>query len=160
MLSFLERSGKDSVGRGQHYSNRVSGRTIHQPTTPSLSQTIWLRWASRQFLTLPIVKTLLPVTSSYSLSSEAVVMRWLRKWKRLWRRPLVWGLLNMEDGDRIDPPKSKIFHIYYYWMCIFLIIEKHKASPIEECVALSKNIFVDTLSVCLLRESVCGVKTQ
>ena len=33
---------------------------LHQPTTPSLSQTIWPRWASRQFLSLPIVQTLLP----------------------------------------------------------------------------------------------------
>ena len=53
-------------------SNRVSGistRTMHQSTTTSLSQTMWPRWASRQFLTLPIVQTLFP---------EAVVMRQLR----------------------------------------------------------------------------------
>ena len=56
-----------------------SDRTIHQSTTPSLSQTIWPRWASRQFLTLPIVQVFLPVTFSYSLSSEAVVMRQLRR---------------------------------------------------------------------------------
>ena len=31
-------------------------------TTSSLSQTIWPRWASRQFLSLPRVQTLLPVT--------------------------------------------------------------------------------------------------
>ena len=51
-------SGRDSVGRGQHSSNWVSGistGTMHQSTTPSLSQTIWPRWTSRQFLTLPIV---------------------------------------------------------------------------------------------------------
>ena len=48
---------------------------MHQSTTPSLSQTIWPRWASRQFITLPIVQSLLPVTFDYSLSSEAVVMR-------------------------------------------------------------------------------------
>ena len=54
---------------------------MHQSTTPSLSQTIWLRWASRQFFSLPIVQTLLPVTFAYSLSSEAVVMRQLRRWK-------------------------------------------------------------------------------
>ena len=35
---------------------------MHQSTTPSLSQTIWPRWASRQFHTIPIVQTLLPVT--------------------------------------------------------------------------------------------------
>ena len=71
--------------------NRVSGissRTIYQSTTPSLSQTILQRWASRQFLSLPLVKTLLPVTFGYSLSSETVVMRELRRWKRLWRRSL------------------------------------------------------------------------
>ena len=61
---------------------------MHQSTTPSLSQTIWARWASRQFLTLLIVQTLLPVTFGYSLSSEAVVMRQLRKGKRLWRGSL------------------------------------------------------------------------
>ena len=35
---------------------------MYQSTTPSLSQTIWLRWASRQFFTLPLVQTLIPVT--------------------------------------------------------------------------------------------------
>ena len=72
-------------------SNGVSGistRTMHQSTTPSLSQTIWARWASSQFLNLPIIQALLPVTFAYSLSSEAVVMRQLRWWKRLWRRSL------------------------------------------------------------------------
>ena len=91
MLSFEGSSGRDSVGRGQHSSNRVSGlstRTMHQSTTPSLSQTIRPRWESRQFLSLPIVQTLLPVTFGHSLSSEAVVMRQLRRWKRLWRRSL------------------------------------------------------------------------
>ena len=60
MLRFWGSSGRDSVGRGQHSSNRVSGiskRTMHQSTTPSLLQTIWPRWASRQFLSLPIVQT-------------------------------------------------------------------------------------------------------
>ena len=59
-------------------STRVSGistRTMHKSTTPSLSQTIGPGWATRQFLTVPIVQTLLPVTFGYSLSSEAVVMR-------------------------------------------------------------------------------------
>ena len=59
-----------------------------QCTSPQLilSQTIWPRLASRQFLSLPIVQTLLLVTFGYSLSSEAAVMRQLRRWKRLcWR---------------------------------------------------------------------------
>ena len=91
MLRFLGSSGRDSAGRGQHSSNRVgsiSTRTIHQSTTLSLSQTIWPRWASRQFLTVLIVQTLVPVTFGNSSSSEAVVMRQLRRWKWLWRRSL------------------------------------------------------------------------
>ena len=46
MLRFLGSSARDSVGRGQHSSNRLSGistRTMHLSTTPSLSQTIWPR---------------------------------------------------------------------------------------------------------------------
>ena len=38
--------------------------------------------------TVPIVQTLLRVTLGYYLSSEAIVMRKLRRWKRLWRRSL------------------------------------------------------------------------
>ena len=47
MLRFLGSSARDSVGKGQHSSNQISGissRTKHQSTTPSLSQTIWARW--------------------------------------------------------------------------------------------------------------------
>ena len=50
MLRFYESSGRDSVGRGQHSSNRLRGIstwTIHRSTTPSSSQTIWPRLASR-----------------------------------------------------------------------------------------------------------------
>ena len=64
----------------------ISTRTMHQST--SLSHTFWPRWASRQFLSFPIVQTLLPVTFGYSLSSGTVVMRQLSRWKRLWRRSL------------------------------------------------------------------------
>ena len=66
----------------------ISTRTIHQTTTQSLSQTIWLWWVSRQLLTLAIVLTLRSVTFAYSHAPEAVVMRQLRRWKRLWRRSL------------------------------------------------------------------------
>ena len=105
MLRIYGSSGRDSVGRGQHSSNRVSGistMTMHQSTTPSLSQTIWPRWASRQFLSLPIVQTLLPVTFGYSLSSEAVVMRQLRRWKRLWR----WSLTRSHKRTYLGPSRS------------------------------------------------------
>ena len=61
-----------------------------QRTSPQIHRclTVWPGWASSQFLTLPIVPTLLAVSFGYSLSSEAVVMRQLRRWKRLWRRSL------------------------------------------------------------------------
>ena len=61
-----------------------------QYTSPRLHpcQTIWPRWVSRQFLNLPKVHILLPVNFGYSLSSEAVVMRQLKRWKRVWRRSL------------------------------------------------------------------------
>ena len=90
-LRFEGSSERDSLGRGQHTSNQVSDistRTMHQSTTPSLSQTMWPTWASREFLTVSIVQTLLPVTFGYSQSSESVVMRQLRRWKGLWWRSL------------------------------------------------------------------------
>ena len=62
-----------------------------QYTSPKLHPCYWLfeqDCNQGQFLPLPIVQTLLPVTFGYSLSSEAVVMRQLRRWKRLWRRSL------------------------------------------------------------------------
>ena len=42
MFRFYGSSGRDSVARGHHSSNRVSGistRTMHQSSTPSLSLT-------------------------------------------------------------------------------------------------------------------------
>ena len=69
---------------------------MHQSTTPSLSQTIWPRWASRQLLILPIVQFLLPMTFAYSLSSKAVVTRQLGWWKRhAHTRGLPWGLAEV-----------------------------------------------------------------
>ena len=51
-VEVLRSSERDSIGRSQHPSNRLSGissGTLYQSTTPSLSQAIWPRWASRQF---------------------------------------------------------------------------------------------------------------
>ena len=95
----------DFKGFQEERFRRVSGistRTMHQSTTPSLSQSIWPRWASRQFSTFPIIQTLLPVTFAYSISSEAVVMRQLRRWKRLWRR----SLKNSQKRASIGPSRS------------------------------------------------------
>ena len=49
-----------------------------------------------------IVRTLLPVTFGYSLSSEAVVMRQLRRWKRLWWR----SLTRSHKRTSMGPSKS------------------------------------------------------
>ena len=60
-----------------------------QYTSPRLHPCHRLFELDGQMLTLPIVETLLPVTFDNSLSSEAVVMRQLTRWKRLWRRSLI-----------------------------------------------------------------------
>ena len=79
---------QQEIPREEASTLQIGSVTLHQSTIPPLSQTIGPRWASRQFFTVPIVQTLLPVTFSYSLSSEAIVMRQLRRWKRVWRRSL------------------------------------------------------------------------
>ena len=94
----------------------------------SLSQTLWPRWASRQFLSLPIVQTLLPVTFGYSLSSQTVVMRQLRRWKRLWRRSLTcsqkrtsmgpsrgcWnGTTSALQPEEISSKETRVSCVYY-----------------------------------------------
>ena len=99
-----------------------------QYTSPSLSQSIWARWASRQFLTLHVVQTLLPVTFGYSLSSQAVVMRQLRRWKRLWWRSLTrlhkktfmgpsrsnWnGTTGALQSEEITSKGTKVSWVYY-----------------------------------------------
>ena len=95
---------------------------MYQSTTPSLLQTIWPRWASRQLLTLPIVKMLLPMTFAYSLSSrknlESVVMRQLRRWKRLWLR----SLTRSHKRTSMGPSRSCWnFEEDYSFMCVLSI---------------------------------------
>ena len=69
-----------------------------QCTSPQLDPCHRLFDHDRQFLSLPIVHTLLPVTFAYSLSSQAVVMRQLRRWKRLWRKSLTRSLKMTSIG--------------------------------------------------------------
>ena len=59
---------------------------------------------------LPIVQTLLPVTFAYSLSSEAIVMRQLRRWKRLWRRSLTRSHKKTSMGPSRSCWNGKISH--------------------------------------------------
>ena len=69
---------KEEASTLQIGSVTFSSRIIHQSTTPSLSQTI----------RPPYSPDLAPCDFWLFLSSEAVVMRQLRRWKRLWRRSL------------------------------------------------------------------------
>ena len=48
---------QEEIPSEQASTLQISSRTMHQSTTPSLSQTFLPRWASRQFLGLPIVET-------------------------------------------------------------------------------------------------------
>ena len=80
-----------SVGRGQHSSNRVSGistRTMHQSTTPSLSQTISPRWVSKTVPQPPYSPNIAPCDFCLFPKLRGFVMRQLRRWKKLWWRPL------------------------------------------------------------------------
>ena len=104
---------------------------FHQENAPvhnSILVTDWPRWASRQFVSLPIVQTLLPVTFDYSLSSEAAVMRQLRRWKRLWRRSLTlshkrtfmehsrscWnGTTSALQQEEITSKETRVSCVYY-----------------------------------------------
>ena len=76
----------------------------------------------------PIDQTLLPVTFGYSLSSEAVVMRQLRRWKRLWRRSLTCshkrtsmgpsrsccnGRTSALQQEEITSKRTKVSCVYY-----------------------------------------------
>ena len=100
---------------------------FHQDNAPVhnsiLVQTIWPRWASRQFLSLPKVQTLLPVTFAYSLSSEAVFMRQLRRSKRLWGRSLtrsykrtsMWPSRSCWNGttSALQPEETRVSCVHY-----------------------------------------------
>ena len=105
---------------------------MHQSTTPSLSQIISPRWTSRQFLTLPIVQTLLLVSFAYSLSSDAVVIRQVRRWKRLWRRSLTrshkrtsmgrsrscWNVTTSAlQPEEITSKGTWVSYVYSQWKC-------------------------------------------
>ena len=65
---------------------------------------------------LPIVQTLLPVTFGYSLSSEAVVMRRLRRWKRTWMGPSrsFWnGIISALQPEEITWKGTRVWWVYY-----------------------------------------------
>ena len=80
------------------------------------------------YLTLSIIQTLLPVTFASSLSSEAVIMRQLRREKRLWRRSLIhshkrtsmgpsrsfWnGTTSALQPEEITSKETRVSCVYY-----------------------------------------------
>ena len=106
---------------------------MYQSTTPSLSQTIWQRWASRQFLSLPTVQTLLPVTFAYSLRSEAVVMRQFEEMKEAMTKVI--DTLTQKDFNGAFQKSSEwykcivaegdYFEVDYAFMCVLAIKNAH-----------------------------------
>ena len=103
----------------------ISTRTMYQSTTPSLSQTIWPRWVLRKFLTLPIVQTF-----GFSLSTESVVLRQVRRWMRRGRRSLTrshkrasmgpsrccWdGTISALQPEEIILKGTRVSCVYYQW---------------------------------------------
>ena len=79
-------------------------------------------------ITLPRLQILLPVTFTYSLSSEAVIMRQLRRWKRLWQRSLThshkrtsmgpsrscWnGTISALQPEEISSKGTRVSCVYY-----------------------------------------------
>ena len=132
---------------------------MHQSLTPSLSKTIWPRWASRLFLSLPIVQILLPVTFGYFLSSrktlEAVVMRQLR-WKKLWWRSLTCSHKRTSMGPSRSCWNGTLGVPFQNFMCVLSI-----KVPIRK---KSGNFFNDPcrlLFLCfLIRRLILRVHTQ
>ena len=142
-------------------------RKICTKFVPSLSQTIWPKWALRQFVTLPLVHTLLPMTFGFSLSSrktlEAVVMRQLRRWKRLWRRSLTrshkrssmrpsrgcWnGTTSALQPEEITSKGTRVSCVYYQYKCPYekksgnLLKVPRNFTFVEKWVFLNENFII------------------
>ena len=91
---------------------------MHQSTTLSLSQTIWPRWASRQFFTLPIVQILLPVTFGYSQSKRKNLPSLWENWgdergcdDGHWHghtRGLPWGLPEVVETIQVHCSRTRL----------------------------------------------------
>ena len=109
------------------------------------------RWPSKQFVTLSIVQTLLPLTYGYSLSSQDVVMRQLWRWKRLRRRSLIrshkrtsmvpcrscWnGTTNALLPGKIISKGTRVSSVYYQWKCLY---EKSLATYLMILVCLNQH---------------------
>ena len=93
--------------------------------TPSLSQTIWPRWASKQFLSLPIFQTLLPVTFGYSLSSEGTRVSSIKVpiWKKsgnLFNDPRICFSINLFALPRVCLLSAS----QHCWLIIWIVLKK------------------------------------
>ena len=135
--------------RLEDYTEKCGGRLITAT-----------RWALTQFLTLPIVQTLLTVTFGYSLSSEAVVMRQLRRWKRLLWRSLTRSHKKTSMGPSRSCWNSKrvkvsfwplIFYTqtykYIYYTQTYIYIKKN--SSVKRFVFFKNHLFISFLHTCI-----------
>ena len=90
LLYWCFKSVHEEIPRGE-FSTLLIGSVafpLRQCASPQFHPCHRLFDQVKTVLHSPLVQTLLAVTFAYSLTSEAVVMRQPRRWKRLWRRSL------------------------------------------------------------------------
>ena len=83
---FFELHKRFKEGRESVRDDEKCGRSKKVETPELIDQRVRVRVTMLRFA--PVHKSILFVTFCYSLSSEAVGIRQLRKWKGLWRRSL------------------------------------------------------------------------
>ena len=87
LLCWSFKGVQEEISREEEVFFKSGQRHFDQDNTPVHNSILVTDYLTK-FVTLPIVQALLPVTFGYSLSSEAVIMRQLRRWVRRWRRSL------------------------------------------------------------------------
>ena len=84
---------QEEIPRGEASTLQIGSVAFSQDNAPVQNSILVTDYLTKMGIKTipqpPIVQTLLPGTFGYSLRSEAVVMRQLRRWKRLWRRSLI-----------------------------------------------------------------------
>ena len=113
---------------------------------------------------------ILPVTFGYSLSSEAVIMRQLRWWKKLWRRSLTCSHKRTSMGpsrsclngtrsalqlEEITWKRTRVSCVYYQWKCPYeKCLETYLMILLCVCVYIYIYIYI---YICVLRTSIYNV---
>ena len=129
---------------------------FHQDNAPILNSILVTDYLTKMGINtvpqLPRVQMLLPVTFGFSLSSEAVVMRQLSRWKRLWRRSLtrsykrtsIWpsrscwnGTTSALQPEEITLKGTRVSWVYYQLKCPYekvwkLVWNSYKLEAVQE----------------------------